>query len=268
MKSRITGGPTKELFKAKVLNKYSVNYYQCLDTGFIQTEDPYWIEEAYSSAITKLDVGLLSRNQILCEETARVILKHYNYKGKFLDYAGGYGVFTRMMRDKGFDFYHTDRYCANIFAEYFELAPESNTRFDLVTAFEVFEHMTNPIIEIQSILKFSDNLLFSTELQPNAEMKSIDDWWYFIPETGQHISLHTVKSLEFIANKLGYRFYTNGKTLHLFTKTTLSVDPFRGERLPFFIRKMQKIVNNYLKKRCVYPESLLQSDWELIKRKL
>ena len=268
MKSKISGGPTQEIFTAKVLNKYLVKYYQCLDTGFIQTEDPFWIEEAYSSAITKLDVGLLSRNQMLCEQTGKIILTHFKNKGKFLDYAGGYGVFTRMMRDKGFDFYHTDKYCNNIFAEYFEVEPETHPKFELVTAFEVFEHMIDPLTEIQRILKFSDNLLFSTELQPKTDIKNIDDWWYFIPETGQHVSLHTFNSLEFIADKLGCKFYSNGRTLHIFTKTSLAANPFHERRLPFFIRKMKKIVDKYMSKQYVYPESLLQKDWEFIKQKL
>ncbi len=58
MISKITAGQTKLLFTAKVLGKYDVQYYQCVITGFIQTEEPYWLEEAYSSAITKLDIGL------------------------------------------------------------------------------------------------------------------------------------------------------------------------------------------------------------------
>ncbi len=38
----------------------------------------------------------------------------------FLDYAGGYGVFTRLMRDIGFDFYWHDPYTQNLFANGFE----------------------------------------------------------------------------------------------------------------------------------------------------
>ena len=62
MKSKITGGDTSLLFEKKVLGKFDVKYFRCEDTGFIQTEDPYWLEESYSSAITKLDIGLPYRN--------------------------------------------------------------------------------------------------------------------------------------------------------------------------------------------------------------
>src|ERR1700744_1886540 len=122
MKSKLTGGETTLLFTATILNKHQVKFYRCNETGFIQTEDPYWLEEAYSSAITKLDIGLLYRNINLSNTVDKVLVKYFDAKANtFLDYAGGYGVFTRLMRDKGFKFYSTDKYCQNLFAEYFDL---------------------------------------------------------------------------------------------------------------------------------------------------
>src|ERR1019366_9454449 len=156
MKSKITGGETSLLFTKKILNKYDVKYYRCNDTGFIQIEDPFWLNEAYSSVITKLDIGLPYRNIILSERVSKLLATQFNYKGIFLDYAGGYGLFTRLMRDKGFNFYNTDKYCQNLFAEYFDLADlPDETTFELVSAFEVFEHLVNPIEEIKVILEFS-----------------------------------------------------------------------------------------------------------------
>jgi len=139
MQSKITGGDTTLLFTARILNKYDVKFYRCNDTGFIQTEEPYWLQDAYSSAITKLDVGLVYRNITLMDTVSNLLLANFNTKGVFLDYAGGYGLFTRLMRDKGFNFYHTDEFCQNILAEYFDLNTlPPNSKFELVTAFEVF----------------------------------------------------------------------------------------------------------------------------------
>ena len=120
MQSKITGGATSLMFTPKVLNKYDVKFYRCADTDFIQTEEPYWLADAYSSAITKLDVGMVFRNLQLAERTNKLLLASFNKNGKFLHYAGGYGLFTRLMRDRGFNFYHTDPYCQNLFAEYFD----------------------------------------------------------------------------------------------------------------------------------------------------
>jgi len=269
MRSKITGGEAKYIFTAKILEKYDVKYYQCEETGFIQTEEPYWLGDAYSSAITKLDLGLPYRNELLRSRVVRMINKYFDKEGVYLDYAGGYGLFTRLMRDQGFNFFHSDKYCENLFAEYFDLNDiNKKDEFDLVTAFEVFEHMADPMTEILEITKLSDHILFTTELQPDSRLDSVDSWWYFIPETGQHISLHTIKSLTYIAEKLGYNFYTDGTSSHLFTKKNFSKNPFENNREPFFIRKIRKILNGFDSKESPKRESLLTTDWLYVKSKL
>ncbi|SDD39949.1 class I SAM-dependent methyltransferase [Pedobacter soli] len=265
MMSKITGGPTEYFFKQRILNKYDIDYYQCLETGFVQTEEPYWLDEAYSSAITKLDVGLVMRNEGLRNSASRIITKYFNADARFLDYAGGYGLFTRMMRDKGFDFYHTDRYCENIFAEYFDLenvnaAPD----FELVTAFEIFEHLVNPVQDIERILTYSNNLLFTTEIIP----QQFKDWWYISPETGQHIAFYTIASLQYLADKFGYNFYTDEQSTHLFTKTTLKKNPFQEEELPYLIKKIKAKLDRYFRRNNPERESLLHHDWDFIKNSI
>lgn len=267
MQSKITGGETTLLFTAKVLNKYDVKYYRCNATGFIQTEDPYWLTEAYSSAITKLDVGLVYRNQHLAETTAKLLVSAFDKDGRFLDYAGGYGLFTRLMRDKGFNFYHTDQYCQNIFAEYFDLstlAPDA--RFEMLTAFEVFEHLPNPLEEIKQMMGYSYNLLFSTELQPD-DVKKADDWHYLSAETGQHIAFYNKQSLQAIADELGYNFYTDGKFLHLFTQKKFDHNPLMPAKDGLLLRKAKKLLAR-AERKAGMPQSLMMSDWQYIKDKL
>lgn len=269
MLSKLTGKPAKYIFSAKILNKFDVKYYQCEDTDFIFTEEPYWLEEAYSSAITKLDLGLPMRNEYLRDKIIPIINHHFNSDKRFLDYAGGYGLFTRMMRDKGFDFYHTDKFCDNLFAEYFSLDDiNQKNGFEVVTAFEVFEHLSNPMQEIGEILSLGNNLLFTTELQPQSPLSGVEDWWYFIPETGQHISFYTKKSLQFIAAKFGFNFYTDNVSLHLFSKEKLMSDPFIPEELPFFIKTMKRKVDRFFYKKNKTRETLLQRDWQSVKDKM
>jgi 2-polyprenyl-3-methyl-5-hydroxy-6-metoxy-1,4-benzoquinol methylase len=270
MKSKITGGDTDFLFHSKILHKYEVKYYQCKETGFVQTEEPYWLEEAYQSAITKLDVGLVHRNVHLADLTGKLLLKSFNYKQDFLDYAGGYGLFTRMMRDKGFNFYHTDRFCQNLFAEYFDLnQPSTVTYFELVTAFEVFEHLANPLEEIGEILQFSDNVLFTTEIRPNG-IASFKEWYYISAETGQHVSFYSLDSLKYLAEYFGRNFYTNGTNTHLFTRTKLQSDPFYVPvvREPFLLRKARRYVRKVDEKGRIQMDSLIGHDWKFIKDKL
>jgi len=268
MKSKITGGDTTLLFTKKVLNNYDVRYYKCNQTGFIQTDEPYWLPEAYSSAISKLDVGLVSRNLNLSDRVGKLLKVKFNYKGVFLDYAGGYGLFARLMRDKGFNFYSTDKYCQNLFAENFDLINlPQDVNFELVTAFEVFEHLSDPIEEIKEILKFSKNLLFSTELLPR-QLTNINTWWYLSPETGQHISFYNFESLSFIANKLGYNFYTDGSFLHLFSKQLFDKDILIPTRENYLLRKAKKFVKKAEERKYGAQESLVMTDWQYIKDKL
>src|SRR6187551_714050 len=139
VKCKICASATSDLFSAKVLGKYDVKYFKCNNCGFVQTQEPYWLQEAYSSAITVQDIGLVSRNYLYAQICRSIIKLFFSRKTKFLDYGGGYGMFVRLMRDKGFDFYRYDTYCKNMFAEGFDDKGELD--YELITAFEVFEHL-------------------------------------------------------------------------------------------------------------------------------
>lgn len=96
------------------------------------------------------------------------------------------------MKDVSFDFYRKDLYCENIFAKTFDCESDEGD-FEVVTAFEVFEHLDNPLEEISKIMQMGKSVLFSTELIPfdSNDIKLMKDLWYFMPESGQHIVLYS-----------------------------------------------------------------------------
>jgi hypothetical protein len=218
MNCKICNNSSSFIFSKEVLKKYDVKYYQCSNCGFIQTEEPYWIEEAYNSALNTDDTGILQRNFDFQKKTSVLNYFLFSKAGKFLDYAGGYGIFTRLMRDVGFDYYWTDKYAKNLLSIGFE--DKGNFRYENVTAFEVFEHMVEPHKELQLILEYSDNIIFSTVLlkgqYPDAK------WWYYGFNHGQHVSLYTAEALSELAQAYNLNFYTNGHTFHMFTKKKIS----------------------------------------------
>jgi hypothetical protein len=227
------------LFGAKVLGKYDVRYFRCSHCCFIQTEEPYWLSESYEEAITDLDIGYVARNISLVEVVSTLIKVTADRHSKFLDYGGGYGLFVRMLRDKGFDFYRQDLHCKNIFSNHFDVTDlPTDTRFEMLTAFEVFEHLDNPMSEIEKMLSYADTLFFSTVLHPGASLTSAKDWWYFAPETGQHIAFYHRSTLEYIARKFECRLYSDGSGLHMFTKRKMLLNPVKLiSRLFWFINK-------------------------------
>jgi predicted O-linked N-acetylglucosamine transferase (SPINDLY family)/glycosyltransferase involved in cell wall biosynthesis len=210
-------------FSTKILNKYDVDYFQCPSCGFVQTEEPYWLEEAYNSPITASDIGILMRNEMLVQLAGNIIVTFFDHDAKFLDYGAGYGLFVRMMRDRGIDFSWNDQYCDNLFAKGFEGNLEKS--YELLTSFEVFEHLVDPLATIEGLLQSSRNILFSTELLPPSNPKA-ENWWYYSTHEGQHISIFTPKSLAFIADKFGLNLYSNGSFFHLLTEKNLDRQEF------------------------------------------
>lgn len=149
------------------------------------------------------------------------------------------------MRDKGFDFQWYDKYCDNLFAKHFE---KNKDYYDVVTAYEVFEHLPNPVNDIGEILLYGDNLLFSTCLVPK-NVKNVSEWWYFAPNHGQHISFYTSKSLEVLAEKFGKHYIGYGD-MHMFTREKCSKVKFvLGCKFPKIIQKIMR------------RDSLLMSDY-------
>lgn len=248
---KICGSQSKFLFQEKILNKYDVDYYKCTECGFVQTEEPYWLNEAYSNAITSLDIGLLGRNIYYLPIVSSIIKSFFKKEASFLDYGGGYGIFVRLMRDKGFNFYRYDTYCENIFAKGHD-EDSDNLKYELVTSFEVFEHLSNPIEEISKMLQKSRNIFFSTELQPEVFTQE-KDWWYVAPQTGQHISFYTMDSLKYIAKKFNLNLYSNGQTFHLLTEKKISKLKFKLATNRWLIRIVNRIIKS--------PGSLLPSDF-------
>lgn len=238
MKCKICNFEMVEAFECKVLQKYQVAYYKCNSCGFLCTEDPIWLSEAYKKSITDADTGLLSRNFELSRKIAVLIYYMFKRDGYYLDYAGGYGVFTRLMRDAGVKFFHTDPYTENLFAK--DLEWDKKTKIDGVTCFECFEHFANPLQEIAGIVSISKLCFFTTELLP-ADIPPLS-WDYYGFDHGQHISFYSGQTLQHIADRFGLHVVSVGR-LHLFSEEQVSRWHMRK-----LIRKADRIPHIFARK--------------------
>jgi len=222
----------------QILQKYDIHYYFCGSCKCIFTEKPYWISEAYHESIAVTDTGIMLRNLEVSRDLFAITKRYFNPQTKMLDYGGGYGILTRMLRDKGVDVYWSDRYSKNILAKGFEY--DGRSKVDVVLAFEVVEHLENPVDIIREIMTKSDCFIFSVSTLPKFNFKTNNEWWYFSPETGQHIFFPSKETLQWIANEIGCKYY---KLLgfHIFSKK--KTFPFiRSLDLTFvwIIRQIQK----------------------------
>jgi hypothetical protein len=215
----ICGNESEPSFKATILRKYDVPFSYCSNCNFLGSEEPFWLEEAYREPINITDTGILQRNITLSKLTATILYFFFDKNAKYLDYAGGYGIFVRLMRDIGYDFCWHDLYSTNLLARGFEYNCTDDVH--LITSFESFEHFVKPLDELEKILSISNNILLTTELLPTPVPKPYD-WWYYGLEHGQHLSFYSLKTLQFIAKKYGLEIYSNGANIHLLTRKKIN----------------------------------------------
>lgn len=216
MRCNICADQTDDIFSQKILSKYECQYYYCTQCGFLQTEKPYWLKESYSDAIADADTGLVQRNIDISRRLAVLLYFLFGNEGSYVDVAGGTGLLVRMMRDIGFDFYWKDPYCTNVHARHFEFQ-EGKGKSNAVTVFEVLEHLEDPVVFIKDALAQAEatTFIFTTELF-HSRPPLPGNWWYYTPETGQHIAFYQNKTLVKIAAELNLTYYSFGG-LHVMT---------------------------------------------------
>ena len=209
-------------FYATILHTHEEAFYKCPQCGFLSVGNAHWLKQSYAQAINITDTGLVARNLYLYK-IASVVAYFFNahkaatFMGGgaislpiVLDIGGGTGLLTRLLRDVGFEAQWSDEYCDNIFAQGFTYDNKQDKQIALATCFEVFEHLPDPLHQIESMLDICPNILFSTELLPCDVPQSNGEntWWYYGFEHGQHISFYTKQSLQFIAKKRKLFFYS------------------------------------------------------------
>lgn len=194
---RLCEGDAVARFTKKILGRYDVSYYQCVQCGSLQTETPFWLDEAYQGSLNDLDVGAAHRN--LQNLAATMTVANALRVSDVLDFGGGDGLLCRLLRDYGLNAFLSDRYGNASYARQF--TKTGSFRPELVTAFEVLEHFARPSDDTRQLFGIgAEAVLVTTELYSNQS----SDWWYLIPETGQHVFFYTERALAGLAKRYGY----------------------------------------------------------------
>lgn len=203
----------RTVLRQRLLQRHDVDYHLCEGCGLLQTDEPHWLDEAYAQAIADTDTGLLQRNWANARLLNLLLQTVFDPAGRFVDVAGGYGVLTRLLRDRGFDTYRSDRYCDNLFAIGFE--PPPGLRAEALFAFEVLEHVMDPVAFIDEAFRRHDCRALVLSTLTYGDRVPEPGWWYYATETGQHISFYQTRTLQQVARRLGVHYQRLGAGLHL-----------------------------------------------------
>jgi Methyltransferase domain len=135
---------------------------------------------------------------------------------RHLDYGGGHGQMARLLRESGWNSRSFDPFVNT------DTAATDLGKFDLITAFEVFEHVPDVsglMASLQSLLNPNGVIVFSTFLSDGHLHRNQKlSWWYASPRNG-HISLFSRKSLVKAAHSYGFKYGILSNDLHMFLTT-------------------------------------------------
>jgi hypothetical protein len=213
---RLCGGATRTRFTDLVLGKYPCRYLLCGACGSLQTEPPFWLDEAYAGGnLAGTDNGTYWR----CATSLGIVylvarLLRLPRRARVVDFGGGSGLLCRMLRDTGFDARVSDRYARNEIAPGFD---DPGDTPDLICAFEVAEHFADPSAGMAEILgRGAPVCVVGTVTYRGAGQ----DWWYLTPSHGQHVFFYAHAGMQLLAERHGYH-YERITDLHVFLRHPL-----------------------------------------------
>jgi hypothetical protein len=266
---RLCGSATAFRFTELVLKKYAVRYWLCTHCGSMQTDRPYWLDEAYSVVHSATDTGMVARTLHMAQVTSLLLrVAGVGHQTPCLDWGGGNGLFCRMMRDQGYNFLNHDKYAEPFYCTGFTAERSNGASYDVVTSFEVFEHLAEPKTELAGILKLKPMLwIFSTQLYG----QQAQNWSYFGPSQGRHVFFYSERALQDFASGHDYSFI-RGRHLHIFVRRDAN-RYLRNRRSEYLTRSILRgnrwvtlgtTANFFARQRHAYRH--WQSDSELMKK--
>ncbi len=197
-----------------------VEYRRCRDCGFIFTDFfDDWSPEEFATHVYNSDYPLIDseyadiRPGNIAATMAERLAAWRDVD--ILDYGSGSGAFAERMGERGFfNITNYDPFSSPV-------RPES--KFSLITCFEVIEHTVSPracLQDMASLLAPGGCIVFSQPLQPDNIQEIRGAWWYVGPRNG-HASIFTADALSRLASDCGLVFH-RGDWLHGFAATGVS----------------------------------------------
>lgn len=198
----------------------SAQYDLCENCGSVQITSAPWLEKAHKGGIVETDTGAAGRSQDFARNFTAFMKNQGESKLAGIDFGGGSGLLTRILRDRGFDCKSFDPYANQFFASGFT-SQERDLQLasDFMLAVECIEHLRNPIELFGEIVKNKRYFCFTTELvsTPPPNPSKENPWWYYSQESGQHITFASNQGIQSFLTRLGFSNYIRLGGIHIFT---------------------------------------------------
>ena len=185
-----------------------ITYVKCTICGFIFTPEMCgWTYEEFKKQIYNEDYYRFF-DQGYAEERPRTgaIFMNRMFGSppenlSHLDYGGGHGYMVAKLKACGWNSTSYDPFVNT------DITIDELGTFDVITCFEVFEHVPKPKELIPILKKFMHRdsvVMFGVDPNDDKLIEGVplDEWWYVLPRGG-HVSLHSRKSLQVLVEQFG-----------------------------------------------------------------
>ena len=199
-----------------------VIYRRCPACGFIFTNffDSFtpaqWTEHVYNDGYAGVDPEFAAIRPAIDAMAVQSYFADMRASAVGLDFGGGNGRTAALLRTAGWAFDCFDPFGTD------ELHVDRLGRYNLCTAFEVLEHLTDPAASLGTLLgKATDGpliVLIGTALTDGQVTEAHRLSWHYAGPRNGHISLYSRRSLQLLAGRFGLDYSNVSPSTHIMSR--------------------------------------------------
>ncbi|MDG1050844.1 MAG: class I SAM-dependent methyltransferase [Planctomycetota bacterium] len=193
-----------------------VHFDRCGSCGFMFTEffngwdESDFKRRVYNQAYVRADPPFAGERPARLADYLAATLEGVLGQVSLLDFGAGDGRMVALLRERGL-------VKGSVFDPYHAESARPGQPFDVVTAFEVVEHVVDQralFEELEALTAPRGVLVLSTLLQPADIEVQGASWWYACPRNG-HLGFHTAASLSEALRRVGLELLSLSEELHV-----------------------------------------------------